>query len=286
MGTFSKSESPIGGLRLTAMSDTYYVRSQGKVLGPFSFEDLKAKAQRGHLRKTHQVSADKQSWQPARKMEGLFPPPPKPPQTIRQEHPAPVKTPAEGEVIEVQLIEDLELVPADDELEWHFCLQGAAETQGPVTETQLRHFFQNGRLPLDTLVWNETFPDWVEADRVPAFQSAAPAAQPVMARPPAAEPVIFDAEPHLPPRNSGERPTPPLASASLILGILGTNVLFGVGSLLAVIFGHLALREIKSNPHAYSGEGMALTGLILGYAVLILGFLVLMAMFIIALAKA
>ncbi len=158
------------------MSDTYYIRSQGKVHGPFSFEDLKSKAERGHLKKTHQVSTDKERWQPARKVEGLFPPP-KPPQPARKEQPSAVPAPAEPEIIEVQLLDDLEVVSADDELEWHFCLQGAEETRGPVTEAQLRQYFQNGRLPLDTLVWNETFPDWVEADRIPGFRGAASAVQ-------------------------------------------------------------------------------------------------------------
>ena len=256
------------------MSDTYYVRSQGKVLGPFSFEDLKAKAGKGHLKKTHQVSTDKQNWQSARKMEGLFPRPPKPPEPAKKEKPAPGKNAAaEPDLIEVQLIDDLEVVPANEETEWHYCLQGDEQTNGPVTESQLRHLFQSGRLALNSLVWNETFPDWVEAGRIPKFRSLVPGGQSLRSGTPTAQPMFVEAEPGLPPQHPGERPTPPLASASLILGILGTNILFGVGSVLAVIFGHLALREIKSNRQAYTGEGMALTGLVLGYAVLILGFL-------------
>ena len=253
--TAIRNRTPIGAPRLTAMSDTYYVRSQGKVLGPYSFEDLKIKAGKGHLKKTHQVSTDKQNWHSARKMEGLFPPPPKPPEPAKQERPAASKTPAESDVIEVQLIDDgddLEVVPAGEETEWHYCLQGDEQTRGPVTESQLRHLFQSGRLPWDTLIWNETFPDWAPAGRVPAFRSLATGGRSPRGGA-AAHPMFADVEPGLPPQHPSERPTPPLASASLILGILGIIIPIGVGSVLAVIFGHL--RFGRSNPTVKSTPG-------------------------------
>ncbi len=51
-----------------------------------------------------------------------------------------------------------------------------------------------------------------------------------------------------------------LAIASLVLGILW---LFGLGSLLAVIFGHLGRRQIKERNEG--GNGLATAGLVLGY---------------------
>ncbi|MGW0810815.1 DUF4190 domain-containing protein [Nonomuraea sp. NPDC002799] len=57
-----------------------------------------------------------------------------------------------------------------------------------------------------------------------------------------------------PPRTSG------LAVAALVLGILWG---YGIGSLLAVIFGHVALSNIR---RTYAkGTGMAVAGLVLGY---------------------
>ncbi len=50
--------------------------------------------------------------------------------------------------------------------------------------------------------------------------------------------------------------TNPLAIAAMILGIVGTSV-------LAVIFGHIALHQIKRS--GQGGRGMAITGVILGY---------------------
>lgn len=66
------------------------------------------------------------------------------------------------------------------------------------------------------------------------------------------------------------RPASGLAIASLVCGIVGvvffwTGVLM-LASIVAVITGHLALRQTKQNP-AVGGRGMAFAGLIMGYAV-------------------
>jgi hypothetical protein len=55
-----------------------------------------------------------------------------------------------------------------------------------------------------------------------------------------------------------------LAVASLVLGLVWLG---GLGSLLAVIFGHVALSQIKQNP-MQSGKGLAIAGLVLGYVAL------------------
>ena len=41
--------------------------------------------------------------------------------------------------------------------------------------------------------------------------------------------------------------------------------LFGLGGILAVIFGHVAKNEIKKSGGQISGDGLATAGLILGY---------------------
>src|SRR5205823_14978879 len=53
-----------------------------------------------------------------------------------------------------------------------------------------------------------------------------------------------------------------LAIASMVLGIVWV---FWVGSLLAVIFGHVALSQIKRSVGTLGGRGMAIAGLVLGY---------------------
>lgn len=57
-----------------------------------------------------------------------------------------------------------------------------------------------------------------------------------------------------------------LALASLISGILGWTIVPILGSLAAIITGHLAKKEIQESHGAISGAGMASAGLILGYA--------------------
>ena len=53
------------------------------------------------------------------------------------------------------------------------------------------------------------------------------------------------------------------AIASMVLGIVG---LFAVTAVLAVVFGHLALVRIKRSNGWQRGTGMALAGVILGWA--------------------
>ena len=53
-----------------------------------------------------------------------------------------------------------------------------------------------------------------------------------------------------------------LAIAALVLGILW---LYGIGSILAIVFGHVAMSQIDRSGGSQSGRGMALAGAILGY---------------------
>ena len=52
-----------------------------------------------------------------------------------------------------------------------------------------------------------------------------------------------------------------LAIASMVLGILWV---YWIGSILAVIFGHVAINQAKKDP-TLRGKGMAIAGLVLGY---------------------
>ena len=56
-----------------------------------------------------------------------------------------------------------------------------------------------------------------------------------------------------------------MAIVSLIAGIAGLFVVPVVGSIVAVITGHMAKREIRESGGQLSGDGLATAGLILGY---------------------
>jgi len=76
----------------------------------------------------------------------------------------------------------------------------------------------------------------------------------------------------LPPRQTSS-----MAVISLVMGILGWTVLPFIGSIGAIITGHLARAEIRRRPQQLEGDGMALAGLILGWIVVIGGLLAIMA---------
>jgi hypothetical protein len=74
----------------------------------------------------------------------------------------------------------------------------------------------------------------------------------------------------------------PLAIAALICSTAGI-FFYGIGVLLGLIFGAIALKKIKENPIEFKGRGMALTGVIIGS--IILGLLLLyLILFLIILA--
>ncbi len=57
-----------------------------------------------------------------------------------------------------------------------------------------------------------------------------------------------------------------LAVTSMVLGIVGIVLfcLYAIPSILAVIFGAVALNQFKTQPSVYTGRGMAIAGLVLG----------------------
>ena len=77
--------------------------------------------------------------------------------------------------------------------------------------------------------------------------------------------------------NAPMRQTSTLAVVSLVFGILGWTLLPFLGSLVAVVCGHLARGEIRRAQGALEGDGMAVAGLVLGYLVIGLSVLAVMA---------
>lgn len=76
---------------------------------------------------------------------------------------------------------------------------------------------------------------------------------------------------------AGGRRTSALSIISLISGILGWTALPMVGSIVAIITGHLARSEIRNHPAAIEGDGLAVAGLVLGYAMVVIAILSIIA---------
>ncbi len=66
------------------------------------------------------------------------------------------------------------------------------------------------------------------------------------------------------------RQTSAMAIVSLVLGLLGWSMLPFVGSVGAVICGHLARAEVRRNAATLEGDGLAVAGLVLGWSMIIL----------------
>lgn len=64
------------------------------------------------------------------------------------------------------------------------------------------------------------------------------------------------------------------ATLAVVFGVLGWTLCPFVASLIAIVFGHAARREMKRS-HALSGRRAALAGLVLGYSSLVTALLIL-----------
>ena len=66
-------------------------------------------------------------------------------------------------------------------------------------------------------------------------------------------------------RAATARPTCTTALVSLIAGLLSWLMLPLIGSIVAIITGHMARGEIRRSNGSLDGDGLAIAGLILGY---------------------
>lgn len=93
-------------------------------------------------------------------------------------------------------------------------------------------------------------------DKLPA--EPPPSERPKIAQAPPSAPVV-------PARTGPSLSTSGLALASLVLGIGGLTILPLLGSILAIFFGYMARRDIRSRPSELTGEGLALAGIVMGW---------------------
>lgn len=77
--------------------------------------------------------------------------------------------------------------------------------------------------------------------------------------------------------NTAPRQTSALAITSLVSGLLGWTFLPLLGSLVAIVTGHMARAEIQRSNGQIDGDGLAIAGLVLGWLVIAISVLTILA---------
>ena len=131
------------------MDSTYYVRLKGKVLGPFSMEQLVQLKQQGRLSPFHEVSDDRKTWTVASSIAGLFPANTAAP--VAPPVKAPVAAPASPRA------------PAPSQ--WHYRGDDGKQV-GPISHDELHRLVQDGTIGEQTLVWHAGLSAWTPLGQV------------------------------------------------------------------------------------------------------------------------
>lgn len=217
------------------MSERYwFIRSRGRVLGPFTVPQLETMRARGQFTQFFEISEDRLNWESAATLTHLFPPS--------------NAGAAAGSASRAIAIDEgpAPTTSSGQSADWFFAVGDGR--QGPIPFDELQAKANRGEVRPETLVWSAGMADWAAARTVAGlnFQGASPA--------------LAEAPPQTPPAPHPTR-TSGMAIASLVLGLLW---LYWIGSLLAVIFGRIALGEIDRSQGTIGGRGMAVAGLVLG----------------------
>jgi hypothetical protein len=222
----------------------YYIRLRGEQQGPFPEEQLQKLAARGRFGRHYEVSTDSVNWSRAENYPDLFPRPPVP--VSRQ------KSRAEA-TNELSLAAPAASPNAGDEpqVEW-FYTHDSAE-MGPLAAPQMFRAIELGQVQPDDFVWSEGMNGWRKLQDVPELARLLKGVHEAASS------------------GGGGIKMAPMAVASFVLGVVGMTVLPFLGSVLAVVFGHVALRQVHASQGKQGGKGLAIAGLIMGYLVIIPG---------------
>ncbi len=130
------------------MTDSYYVRFRGRVLGPFSAEKTLEMVRRGQVTRVHELSPDGLSWKKAEEFSEFF------------GRSGAWKGQGEQRANSVGATP----VAAPAVLQWMVICDG--QEFGPIDEPVLVDWIRQGRVRGDNLVWREGMSDWVAAETV------------------------------------------------------------------------------------------------------------------------
>ncbi|WP_063768922.1 DUF4190 domain-containing protein [Verrucomicrobium sp. BvORR034] len=141
-------------------------------------------------------------------------------------------------------------------MDYHVARNG--EQLGQFTAEEIRHGLFDGKFQPTDLGWKEGQADWVPLSTL--FEQMTPAAK-IKSAPVTQVPLASSLAPEY------HSPTNGLAVTALVLGIISlfTCGLLGIGAIVTIIVGHMALAKVRQSGGSLGGKGMAVAGLVMGY---------------------
>ncbi len=137
---------------MSTASESWFLRSRGRVLGPFTRQQLESLRDRGQLSQFHEISQDRACWMMASGVEWLF---------------AATSAAAGAAGNEIPLAPMAASRPATPE--WYYSEAGA--TLGPMNAEQITALVATGRIRGQTPVWRTGYASWVPLRDVPELAS-------------------------------------------------------------------------------------------------------------------
>jgi hypothetical protein len=131
-----------------------YIRIQGKVIGPFGLQQLKALRERGQFKRFHEVSLDRKRWQPASVVVEIFADETRGQVTVEEADSAPLARASAGES------RPTEPSSAPSDVQWYYVTADGSQG-GPVSQEHLLGLVRQGTISPSTLVWKEGMANWV-----------------------------------------------------------------------------------------------------------------------------
>ena len=128
------------------MADSYYIKSRGRTLGPYTLLQMQQMARKGQLARTSEISTDNSNWSQASNYSEVFERP-RDPIIIEQ---APAGPPD----------------PGTDSL-WYYALNG--EQKGPTSNENILAMVRAGSLTGTDRVWKEGLDNWVQVSDIGEF---------------------------------------------------------------------------------------------------------------------
>jgi hypothetical protein len=235
----------------------YYVRRQGRVEGPWPFVKLRSEIALRKLGRHHELSEDGNTWKRASEVEGLFSS-----TSARKQlghsitsQPGAAATPRSADVGEVLEVELVPVADAGGPAVW-YCIVNDVQS-GPLTTGQVVAAVEEGRIPLESLVWRDGFVDWEPLQRVADITSQ-----------------LDDSFRYTP---ASKATTITIASSyrrsayagyALWLGIACLLVswvpLVGFAGALPLLFGGLTIRDVRRSESQMQGMGAGIAGVVFG----------------------